>query len=160
MPSWYRSTKLSGHPQSAIGHIKCQFLALPWTRWWRPVADSSVLGLRPRRRPAVISERLESFWELRTYRLFIERPNECVSVAIFCSGNRGLGFDDRVNATHWMASVAQLFNGSGVTYLGWRLLWLSRTDSGSECLCFLQSQTLRFGRRYPRQVFSGWSDGW
>jgi hypothetical protein len=43
--------------------------------------------------------------------LLIERPNEGVSVAIFCSGDRRFGFQDGVNAAHWMASGRTVFNG-------------------------------------------------
>ena len=43
--------------------------------------------------------------------MLIERPNEGVSVAIFCSGDRRLGFEDGVNATHWMGSGRTFFNG-------------------------------------------------
>lgn len=88
MRTWYRSIALVVLPLPAIYHIPSGCLSLPSTRSLQPGLGLMELMLRPRQQPKKPSISIAQFvFTQQTYRLSVERSNECVTVPIFCSSD-------------------------------------------------------------------------
>jgi len=143
MQIWYRSIARVVHPLPAIDHIQFGCLSLPSIRSLQRGQGWMEWALRLQRRPRKGQSACATIVQSKkTYRLPVERADECVAIAIFGSSDWRFRLDDWVDTTNCLDSISSgiviviaiaiaLIESQNWTCLDWRPRSQSRTGSDS-----------------------------